>query len=179
MAPGLVSLSDAQVEALVTWAKKGGHLVVTGEAGRYDDWNAQRFENTFLPQLKGLPNVVVRACADSINGADLNWRYTVPPPKDGGRALMADLAKVGWRAPVRFEGLPPHIFAEYRRMANGSLAVHLVNYDPDHPATNARVVQGGKVTFEEPFGADASVRTLAEGATIPPFKFYALLTVTP
>jgi hypothetical protein len=64
-------------------------------------------------------------------------------------------------------------------MTNGSLAVHLVNYDPDHPATNARVVQGGKVTFEEPFGADASVRTLAEGATIPPFKFYALLTVTP
>ena len=177
--PGLVSLSDAQIEALVAWAKKGGRLVVTGDAGRYDDWNAQRFENTFLPQLKGLPNVVVRACADEIKGAVLNWRYTVPPPKDGGRALMADLAKVGWRAPVRFEGLPPHVFAEYRLMANGSLAVHLVNYDPDHPATNARVVQGGKVTFEEPFGADASVRTLPEGATIPPFKFYALLTVTP
>jgi len=90
---------------------------------------------------------------------------------------MADLAKVGWRAPVRFEGLSPHFFVKYRQIANGSLAIHLVNYDPDYPVTNARVVQGGKVMFKEPLGADESVRTLPEGATIPPFKFYALLTI--
>ena len=38
--PGLVSLSEAQMSFLVEWAKKGGNLVVTGDSGRYDEWNA-------------------------------------------------------------------------------------------------------------------------------------------
>ena len=180
VAPGLVSLSDAQAEALVAWARKGGRLVVTGDAGRYDDWNAQRFENAFLPQLKGLKNVALRAAADEIAGAKLGWRYDVPPPKDGGRALMADLERVGWTPPLRFKGLPPHVFAEYRRMPGGALAVHLVNYDPAHPVAGASVEipDGMKVTFEEPFGAEPSAKPLASGAQMPPFAFYALITAS-
>ena len=176
--PGLVSLSDAQIDALVGWAKKGGKLVVTGDAGRYDDWNAQRRVNTFLPQLKGLSNVAVRAKADSIPRADLGWCYTVPPPADGGRALMADLAKVGWVPPVRFEGLPPHVFAEYRRLRSGALAVHLLNYDPAHPPTGARLVlpAGAKATVEEPLSA-AAVRDLPADGSLPPFAEYLLVTI--
>ena len=177
--PGLVSLSDAQIDFLVDWAKKGGRLVVTGDAGRYDDWNAQRRVNGFLPRLAGLANVSVRKQSDMIANANLNWRYVVPPPKDGGKALMADLAAVGWKAPVRFEGLPPHIFAEYRRMPSGSLAVHLVNYDPAHPVKGARIMlqSGRSATAEEPFGADPSARPLPGDGTLPPFAEYLLVVV--
>ncbi|MDD4870905.1 MAG: hypothetical protein PHR77_10120 [Kiritimatiellae bacterium] len=177
--PGLVSLSDAQIEALVRYAEKGGKLVVTGDAGRYDDWNAQRFENTFLPRLKGLPNAVVRAQADLIPGADLAWRYTVSPPKDGGKALMADLARVGWTPPVRLERLPPHVFAEYRRLASGAIAVHLVNYDPAHPVAGTKLVlpPGATATFEEPFGGDSAVKPLALDGALPAFSQYALIMV--
>lgn len=177
--PGLVSLSDAQIEALVRYAEKGGKLVVTGDAGRYDDWNAQRFENTFLPRLKVLPNAVVRAQADLIPGADLAWRYKVSPPKDGGKALMADLARVGWTPPVRFERLPPHVFAEYRRLASGAIAVHLVNYDPAHPVAGTKFVlpPGATATFEEPFGGDPAVKPLALDGALPAFSQYALIMV--
>ena len=177
--PGLVSLSDEQIAALVGWAKEGGRLVVTGDAGRYDDWNAQRRVNTFLPQLEGLANVSVRAEADFIPGARLAWGYSVPPPADGGKALLDDLAKVGWKAPVRFKGLPPSVFAEYRKMPDGRLAVHLINYDSKHPVRNAHILLdgGASATFEEPFGEDPAPRGVPDGGALPAFTRYALVVV--
>ena len=177
--PGLVSLSDAQIAALAGWAKKGGRLVVTGDAGRYDDWNAQRRENIFLPQLAGLPNVTMRAEADLIPGARLAWGYSVPPPADGGKSLLDDLAKVGWKAPIRFEGLPPCVFAEYRQMSDGRLAVHLVNYDAKHPVRKARILldAGSTATFEEPFGDNDALRSVPKDGALPAFTRYALVVV--
>ena len=175
--PGVTMLSDAQVDALVAYAKAGGKLVVTGDSGRYDDWNAQRRENPLLPRLKGLANVVCRAQADRLPRAILAWRNTVDAPADGGRALMDDLARVGWRAPVDFENLPPHVFAEYRRLAPGKLAVHLVNYRPETPVAGARICPdaGMRVTFEEPFGKKGGVRPVADA--LPAFLEHALQTV--
>jgi len=91
----------------------------------------------------------------------------------------ADLLAVGWTPHVRFEGLPPHVFAEYRRMASGALAVHLVNYDPARPIQGARIVlpSGRSATVEEPFGADASARPLPTDGTLPAFGEYLLVTV--
>ena len=176
--PGLVSLSDAQIDALVGWAKKCGKLVVTGDAGRYDDWNAQRRTNVFLPKVAGLANVSVRAQSDYIN-ARLGWKFIAPPPKDGGRALVADLKKVGWKAPVEFEGLPPHVFAEYRRMPSGELAVHLINYDPSHKIEGARIAlpPGKSAVAEEPFGADSAAHPLPADGALPPFAEYMLVVV--
>ncbi len=177
--PGLVALSAVQVEALVTYAKSGGKLVVTGDAGRYDDWIAQYRVNPFLPQVRGLANVVCRAEADVIPNAVMGWGYTVPPPADGGVALMEDLRKVGWKAPVEFEGLPPHVFAEYRKLPSGALAVHLINYDPAHVIGGARVVlpTGKSATAEEPLGADLSVHVLSADGVLPPFAEYLLVVV--
>jgi hypothetical protein len=90
--PGLTSLTDAQISELVAYAKNGGRLVVTGDSGRYNGWNAQRRVNPFLPQLKGLPNVAIRTDADAVK-AVLGWRYTIDAPADGGKALLADLSK--------------------------------------------------------------------------------------
>ena len=176
--PGLTSLTDAQIAALVAYAKKGGRLVVTGDSGRYDGWNAQRRKNPFLPQISGLPNVAVRRNADSVK-ALLGWRYTIDAPADGGNALMADLIKVGWRRPVDFSGLPPHVFAEYRRLADGSLAVHLVNYMPEIPISGAKAIlpAGVKASVETPFGADASKRTLPADGSLPTFVEYLLMVV--
>jgi hypothetical protein len=176
--PGLTSLTDAQISALVSYAQKGGKLVVTGDSGRYDGWNAQRRKNPFLPQVAGLPNVAVREKADSVK-AVLGWRYTVDAPADGGRALLADLAKTGWKAPVEFAGLPPHVFAEYKRLADGSLAVHLVNMMPEEPVANGKVVlpAGVKAVAETPFGKDASGREVPADGLLPRFTEYLLLHV--
>ena len=176
--PGLTSLTDAQISALVAYARKGGKLVVTGDAGRYDGWNAQRRKNPFLPQLGGLPNVAVREKADSVK-AVLGWRYTIDAPADGGRALMADLAKTGWKPPVEFAGLPPHVFAEYKRLADGSLAVHLVNMMPEESVSCAKVIipAGMKAVAEAPFGKDVSVRNVPDDGTLPAFVEYLLVTV--
>ena len=103
----------------------------------------------------------------------------MPPPVDGGKALLADLAKMGWKAPVRIEGLPPCVFAEYRRMPDGRLAVHLVNYDAKQPVRNARILldAGASATFEEPFGDDASLRHVSADGALPAFGRYALIVV--
>ena len=177
--PGLVALSDAQIDALAAYAEKGGKLVVTGDSGRYDEWIAQRRANPLRARIEKLPNVAWRATADVIPGATLAWAYTIPPPKDGGRALMADLAKVGWRAPVAFANLPPHVLAEYRRRSDGRLAVHLVNYAPERPIAGARLVlpSGAKAVFEEPFGADAAPKAVAADGRLPDFAYYALVEV--
>ena len=181
--PGVTMLSDAQVDALVAYAQKGGKLVVTGDAGRCDEWNAQRRANPLVERVRGLSNVVCRKAADRLPQAVLAWSKKVDAPVDGGRALMADLARVGWRAPVAFEGLPPWVFAEYRRLATGALAVHLVNYRPEEPVRGARVVAGtggpsnGSVTVETPFGADAAAKPLPATGELPAFVEYALVTI--
>ena len=177
--PGLVSLSDAQMDFLVGWAKKGGRLVVTGDSGRYDEWNAQRRVNGFIPRLAGLPNVVLRESSDMIAGADLDWCYTVDPPEDGGRRLVADLEKSGWRPPARFEGLPAHVFAEYRRLDKDHVAVHLVNYAPEKQVDGVRLAlaRGESAEFEEPLcERPAKVKVGPDGA-IPGFGMYAVVTV--
>ena len=177
--PGLVSLSDAQMDFLADWAKKGGRLVVTGDSGRYDDWNAQRRVNGFIPRLAGLPNVVLRESSDMIAGADLYWRYSVDPPRDGGRRLVADLEKSGWRPPVRFEGLPPCVFAEYRRLGDGKVAIHLVNYAPEKQVDGARLVLGSgeDAEFEEPFCEQPAKAKIGLDGALPKFGMYAIVTV--
>ena len=179
--PGLVSLSEAQMSFLVEWAKKGGKLVVTGDSGRYDEWNAQRRENPLLPRLKGFPNVVLRDSSDLIEGADLDWRYSVDPPKDGGRALVVDLEKSGWRPPVRFEELPPHVFAEYRRLPSGGIAVHLLNYDPAHRVEGAKMIlpSGRTATVEEPFGEKVAKVAVGSDGALPTFGMYTVVTIMP
>ena len=177
--PGLVSLSDAQMEFLVDWAKKGGKLVVTGDSGRYDDWNAQRRKNPLLPRLKRFPNAVLRDSPDLIAGANLDWCYTVDPPADGGKALVDDLARAGWAPPVRLEGLPPHVFVEYRRLGNGKIAVHLVNYVPEKQVDGVRLAlgRGEEAEFEEPLGERPAKAKVGPDGALPGFGMYAIVTV--
>ena len=164
-----VCLSGAQIAVLAEFAERGGRLVVTGDSGRYDERNAQRLENPLLPRIAGLPNVVLRAAPDRLPSASFGWAYRIAPPADGGAALMADLAAAGWSPPVRVAGVPPHVFAEFRRMAGG-FALFLLNYNPDAPAEGVSVIgpNGGNVRFEAicdgsgvaalPVGPDGAVR---------------------
>ena len=174
--PGLVTLSDAQVAAIDAYAKRGGRLVFTGEAGRYDGENRERFEDP-LVHLKSLGNVVWRDGVDFSGVARYSWKSAIPVPKDGGRALMSDLEKAGYRAPVAFDGLPPHVAAEYRRLPDGRLAVHLVNYDINTPIRGARVKlpDGVPATVETPFDDDGAPRAVAADGRLPDFGIYALV----
>ena len=164
-------LSDGQVAALAAFAKHGGRLVVTGDSGRYDELNAQRLENPLLPQLKGLPNVMVRATPDKLPAASLGWSYRIAAPKDGGKALMADLDKVGYAPSIRVRNAPPHVFAEIKRTEKGG-AIFLLNYNPDEAVTGISVQVPGtrKVRFAAPFDeTPASVELeLADGACVLP-----------
>lgn len=173
-------LSDSQIAAIVAYAKRGGRLVVTGDSGRCDEWNAQRLENPLKLQLAGLPNVVLRDEADMLPSARLGWSYRISAPKDGGKALMADLKSVGYRAPLEFKNLPPHVFAEYRTLKDGRLAVHLLNYAPDRKVEEISVdLHGMTAEFSEPFGDGDSSKpvTIGKDGVLPSFGMYATLVL--
>jgi len=131
-------LSDAQVAAIADYARRGGRVVVTGESGLWDERGAQRFENPLRAALAGVPTAVWRDEPDAVGGV-LGWSYRVEPPKDGGKALMADLAKVGWKPKVRVEGVPPHVFVEVKKMPHG-YSVLLMNYNPSEQVSGAKVI---------------------------------------
>ena len=179
LVPGLTMLADEEIDALVSWAKSGGRLVVTGDSGRFDGWNAERFEDELQNRLKGLGgHVAVTPRSDVSEMASLGWTYSVPPPKDGGRALMADLASAGYKPPVEFRNLPPHVFAEYRTLGDGRMAVHLVNYALDKKVEGVSIdLHGASCDFSEPLReGDRPVAVGADGK-LPAFRMYALLVV--
>ena len=141
-------LSDAQIAAIGDYARRGGHVVVTGESGLWDERGAQRFENPLRAALAGIGTAVWRDRPDSVCGS-LGWRYRVEPPKDGGRALMADLKNTGWTPKVRIEGAPQSVFVEIKRMPKGC-AVLFMNYNPKEPVSGAQVVTpSGSVSVPE------------------------------
>ena len=163
-------LSEAQIAAIVAYAKRGGKLVVTGDSGRYDEWNAQRLENPLKPQLAGLPNVVLRDEADKLPYANLGWVYEIAAPKDGGAALMADIAKTGYNPPVRVVGAPQYVFAEFKRTEKG-FVVFLLNYNPDVEVKDVslKVPTGSRVRFETMLDDESKAKTLepATGGAVP------------
>ncbi|MDD4622094.1 MAG: hypothetical protein PHG71_02540 [Kiritimatiellae bacterium] len=151
-------LSDAQVAAIASYAKGRGHIVVTGESGLWDEHGAQRFENPLRVALAGLDTVVWRDRPDTVGGG-LGWRYRVEPPKDGGRALMAQLEKTGWRPKIRVESVPPYVFTEFKRMPRG-YAVLFMNYNPTERVRGAKVVTPEKMVDVPDFGLYHFVREL-------------------
>ena len=179
--PDQVCLSDTQVSAIAAYAKRGGRLVVTGDSGRYDDWNAQHLENPLLPQIAGLPNVVFRSEADRLPFASLGWLYRVSAPTDGGSALMSDLEKVGYNPVFRLLNAPPHVFAELKRTDDG-FALFLLNYEPNVPVKDSVLQVPGvdKVQFETMLDDNSvaiPVKPSPEGAfNLPPFTRGACAT---
>lgn len=175
-------LSDAQIAAIAAYAKRGGKLVVTGDSGRYDEWNAQRLENPLKPQLAGLPNVVLRDDADKLPYANFGWMYKIAAPKDGGAALMADIARAGYDPPVRVVGAPPHVFAEFKRTEKG-FTVFLLNYNPDVEVNDVslKVPTGSRARFESMLDDVPEAKTLEPttgGAVLlPTFRRAAIVYV--
>lgn len=138
--PNCTCLSQSQVDGLVAWAERGGKLVVTGDSGRYDEWNAQRLENPLLKRLRALgkASTVVREKPDLLPHAKMGWAYDIAAPEDGGKALVAALGETGWKAPFAFADLPQTVFCEVKR-GDGKWRFHFVNYDPAHPVKDVSV----------------------------------------
>lgn len=150
-----VALSAEQIEALVGWAERGGKLVVTGDSGRYNEFNGQRLVNPFLPRLVGKGNVVLRGTFDQVTPARLGWKNDIGAPADHGEALLSDIAKTGFRQPFVIEGCPESVAVDVRRLADG-FAFHFVNYAPNRP------VKGASIRFAD--GRRASVPEIVEYA---------------
>ena len=148
-------LSDAQVAALVAYAKKGGKLVCTGESGRCDEWNRQRFSNPLKDAVAGLPNVTWREAHDVARAKRMTHiQYALYPPEKGVKPLLGDLKKVGWRPSVEVLSAPETVFAQYKQDAAGNVvSVHLVNYVFLKPVDGVRLrlPAGCRPTFAAPF----------------------------
>ncbi|MDD4016442.1 MAG: hypothetical protein PHV28_00730 [Kiritimatiellae bacterium] len=183
--PGQTCLSANQIDDLAAWADKGGKLIVTGDSGRYDERNAQRLENPLLPRLAGKPNVITRAEADVLPKVKIGWSARYAPPADGGRALMADLAKTGFKGEVEVVNCPQTTFADIRKTADG-YAVLMLNYAPEKPVTGAtvRVPAGAKSVCTLPFEPGTN-ETLSKSLpvssestiTLPDFRTCAVVVI--
>ena len=170
-------LSAKEVAALKTWAEKGGRLVATGTSGDSDELNRQRWENPFA-KVAGMEHFRFRSQSDCCKIDSGTWVYRIASPPDGGKALMDDLAKVGWSSSIRFDGLPPHLFTEYRCLDDGNVVVHLVNYAPEVQIDGVRLVlsRGEEAEFEEPFGERPAKAKVGPDGALPKFGMYAVVT---
>ena len=178
-------LSVRQVSALSAYAKKGGLLVCTGESGRYDEWNRQRFSNPLKDAVAGLPNVVWRESPDVAKAKRMTHiQYALYPPKKGVGPLLGDLAKTGFRPQVEVLSAPETVFAQFKQDETGNVnSLHLVNYVFLKPVTGVRIrlPAGKSPTFAAPFdGASAAgdPREVEPGVwELPPFVRYAKIEI--
>jgi len=201
--PSTVCLSDAEIAALRAYAQAGGRLLVTGEAGRYDDWNAERFTAPCELQATGggrgasaLPcgtaclgvqggNVVCRDGVDLIAGAKIGWSTQVPPPPAWektslGAAFDELAARTHWRPACGVVGAPAGVLSEVKRTATGYV-IHILNYNPDVPAAGMRLIVppgATRITCLQPFEPDAAERTLSATDGLPGIRLYARVSIT-
>jgi len=175
-------LSEAQVGALVAYAKRGGRLVCTGESGRFDEWNRQRHLNPLKEATKGLANVVWRDEPDVAKAKVMNHiKYTLRRPVRGSGPFLDDLAKTGWRGAVEVVSAPETVFAQYKTDGKAITSVHLVNYVFTKPAgaVRLRVPEGRKPVFSAPFDAGVAGAPREVGTDVwelPDFQRYAYVT---
>ncbi len=180
-------LSDAEVDALLRFAHRGGRLIVTGESGVYDAKYRQRGDNLLARGLQGCAGAVQRAEVDMVPIKGTGWTIRVAAPTDGGQRLLEDVAGL-WSPAVRIEA-PPTVLAEIKRGENG-LYVHLVNYDRQPVTQGARVAFSIKgldpdcITWAAPMeGRPASSIAAKEAGPdrcavdVPPFANYAVVSV--
>ena len=155
--PGLINLSEAQVQGLIAWAKNGGKLVVTGDSGRYDSFNAQYLENPFIPAIKDLPGVVTRKDCDTVSPALLAWVNQIGAPVDHGQALLDNIRATGFDLPFDISGCPEWVAVDVRR-GEKSYILHFVNYNPAKQAKGITIrPKEGKAVKLEPFAEYANL----------------------
>ena len=175
-------LSEKEIDALKAWAGKGGKLVVTGCSGDSDELNRQRWANPFGGLRISRPtnggSFRHRAESDECEIRSGAWVYRVAAPKDGGKRLMDDLAKVGFAPEVSVESLPEHVFVEMKRTAVG-YAIHLLDYASVVPVAGAalRVPEGAKVVVRRLDGGRVDLCERGGKVELPAFTGYSLVEV--
>ncbi len=118
-------LSEAEINALVQFARRGGKLIVTGESGAYDPFYRQRRDNPLTKALEECKNAVCRNTADAVPVKGAGWTIKVAAPADNGRKFMAGLESL-WLPAIRVNA-PASVFTEIKRRDN-RFYVHFVNY---------------------------------------------------
>jgi len=185
-------LSDAEITALVDYARRGGKVVVTGASGAFDPAYRQRFDNPLVKGLAGCRGTVCRESVDAAPVKTAGWTIALAAPADGGRRLLADIDKLV--QPAFHIQAPPTVFAEVKRDGQ-AFYLHLLNYAKEPVEAGVRIVcpsaprTSNGVTFSAPLENRAPAAVVAEtsGAegsvfVLPAFSEYGLIrlnTVVP
>lgn len=180
-------LADAQIDALVSFARRGGRLIVTGTSGAHDADYRERRDN---PLFNGLDGCTTALCREEVDMATIKshgWTIKVTADAATGRRLMDDLAAL-WSPAIRIQA-PPTVFAEVKRGKN-AFYVHLLNYATKTEVPSGRIelvgpgANSAKCTFaapmeERPAAAIAATETGPNRLAIelPRFTQHAIVTV--
>jgi len=180
-------LSEAEVDSLVQFAGRGGKLIVTGESGAYDSLYRQRRDNPLVKGLENCSSAICRSTADLAPIKGAAWTIKVAAPENGGKRLMADLAKI-WSPAIRIQA-PATVFAEVKHN-DKKFYVHLLNYASEPVAQGIRIEFSEKdfgtpeCTFAAPMENKPVTSIIAKGTDtgwrkieLPAFPEYAVVNI--
>lgn len=180
-------LSDAEVDALLRFAERGGRLIVTGDSGSHDSQYRQRRDNPLFKNLAGRRNVVLRTETAMAPIKSAGWTIKVASPGEAGRRMMADLTRL-WSPKLRIHA-PATVFAEVKR-TDKAIYVHLVNYAREPVGQGVRIELGGlglaptQCTFAAPMENRPAAPIAVTAADLhrhvielPAFGEYAVVTI--
>jgi hypothetical protein len=178
---GQSHLSDAEADAIRTFAGRGGALVLIGDNGRFDENGHERPRAAF-ESLTG--ERVIRVEADAIRAATKTSEGRVALPKGWKRLADAIERAVSDRFPVRLRGSDSVTLSAYE--LNGPrLVAHLVNYASE-PATKLslnlsdRWKSCRKARLLTPDGPEYKLVVRQDSGTrmeIPSFKTYGVVVM--
>lgn len=177
---GQSHLSDKECRAVCDFAQRGGGLILIGDNGAYDEHGRMRRQNP-LKDLAG-PQIVrlEPGLFPTMKGS--GRAETVPLSKHHKQIAAAVQKVLGDRLSARVSGADTVALAAYE-LADGRLAVHLVNYAASSPARELKLSLGPRwknASRVQLLTAEASAHTLPIAAAtieIPPFPVYAIVVV--
>ena len=177
---GQSHLSNAECLAICAFAQRGGGLVLVGDNGEYDEHGRKRRQNP-LADLAG-PQVVRLESNLFPSASTVGRTERVPLSKSHQRIAAAVQKALANRPSVRLSGADTVALAAYE-LADGRLAVHLVNYAAPSPPKGLKLSLGPQwknasrvrlLTVESP---EQTLSVDAAAVAIPSFPVYAVLVV--
>ena len=191
IAPSLERLSDADLERLTGYLRRGGTLAVLGRLGARDERNRPRARDA-LASLRTAGRVRVL-----LGGASfpVSRGAAVAPAEALGARFLAELAPL-LPEPLVSGDLPVTTWVKTWRHAGGFVSAHFVSYSLDYASGAARPTAAARVRLRLPAGVRAqSARWLVPGeperelplratarsaeVTLPALRVYGVLVVGP
>lgn len=147
--PEMRCLTDAEVAALVAYAKAGGVVLLTGQTGDFDEWHRVRGHDTLRELLGVKGNGYRELYTTAVGKGTAMWCPTLTSPADSQREMIPEMGeyrhvrRTAWYRPDQAEAVslalraavslpvdidaPPSVVSEVTE-DDENLYVHLVNF---------------------------------------------------